>query len=242
MEATVSLIAALAATFFAADLYRDYRAKPRPHVTAYGVGIAMFAVATWALFFGLTLGWSGPLYRTFFLFGAILNIPVLAIGSMFLVVGRKSGHAMTLAIGAVTAISTTLTLTVPFENPLPEGGIPVDIFPLGFSPRLFAIIGGALGTTVLVVLSLVSVFRFWNKNRSIVWGNALIVAGVGAAAWRGTGLALGDGTGFAVSLLLAVCLIWAGYKVASGKRNRPPDQEPEADSQNGVDHLETKGS
>ncbi len=242
MEALTSLIAALAATLFAGDLWRDYARKPRPHVAAYGAGISMFAVATWALFIGLTFGWTGAAYRVFFLFGAILNIPVLALGSMFLVVGRKSGHAMTIFLGALAAISTTLTLTVPFENPLPEGGIPEDIFALGFGPRLFAIIGGALGTTILVALSLVSIFRFWRKNRPIVWGNALIVTGVAAAAWRGTGLALGDGGGFAVSLLIAVTFIWAGYKVASGKRPGSVGEHKEPNGEKRMDQLETKGS
>lgn len=238
METLIALAAALGATAFALDLWRDYQRRPRPHVAAYGAGIAMFGIATWALFVGLAFGWTGPAYRTFFLFGATLNIPTLAVGSMFLVVGKKSGHVMTIAIGALAAIATTLTLTVPFENPLPENGIPVDIFPLGFGPRLFAIIGGAVGTTVLVTLSLISLFRFWNKNRSIVWGNALILLGVIAAAWRGTGLALGDGGGFALSLLLAVSLIWAGYKVASSQRRSPPAEQTETGSEDGVDHLE----
>jgi hypothetical protein len=239
METLISLAAAALATFFAIDLWRDYSRKPRPHVAAYGTGIAMFAIATWALFIGLAFGWTGPVYRIFFLFGAILNIPVLAIGSMFLVVGRKSGHILTIAVGALAAISTTLTLTVPFENPLPTHGIPVDIFPLGFSPRLFAIIGGAVGTTILVTLSVISVFRFWSKNRSIVWGNALILLGVVAAAWRGTGVALGDGGGFALSLLLAVSFIWAGYKVASGKRNSPQRQSEETQGEHTVDQFES---
>lgn len=221
MEPLLALVAALAASAFAADLIRDYRRKPRPHVAAYATGISMFAVATWALFVGITFGWSGPAYRTFYLFGAVLNIPVLAVGSMFLVVGKRAGHAMTIFVGALAAISTTLTLTVPFETPLPEGGIPHDVFALGFSPRLFAIIGGALGSTILVALSLVSVFRFWRKNRPIVWGNLLILGGVLAAAWGGTGLALGDAGGFAVSLFLAAALIWAGYRVASGRRAGP---------------------
>ena len=64
---------------------------------------------------------------------------------MFLVVGRRSGHIMAIALGALTAISTTLTATVPFANPLPETGVPHDVFASGFGPRLFAIIGGALG-------------------------------------------------------------------------------------------------
>lgn len=218
MDSALALLAAMAASVFAADLWFDYRRRPRPHIAAYGTGMTMFAIATWAFFLGLTWGWTGPLYRTFYLFGAILNIPFLALGSMFLVVGRRSGHVMAIALGALAAISTTLTATVPFANLLPETGVPHDVFASGFGPRLFAIIGGAIGTTILAVLSLVSIFRFWRKNRRIVWGNLLILAGTLAAASGGTGLALGESSAFALSLLVAVTLIWAGYRVASGGR------------------------
>ena len=218
MESVLSAIAAIAASLFAFDLWWDYRRRPRPHIAAYGTGMTMFAVATWALFIGVTFAWTGPIYRTFFLFGAVLNIPFLALGSMFLVVGKRSGHVMTIALGGFTAISTTLILTVPFQHPLPDGGIPHDIFEAGFGPRLFALIGGAVGGTILIVLALVSLVRFWRKDRSIVWGNALILAGTLSAAWGGTGLALGEASGFALSLLIAVTLIWAGYRIASGGR------------------------
>jgi len=218
MDSALALIAAVAATLFSADLWRDYRGRPRPHVAAYGTGMTMFAVATWALFIGVTFGWTGPVYRTFFLFGAVLNILFLALGSMFLVVGRRAGHVMTIAVGAFAAISTTLTLTVPFQRELPDGGVPVDVFEAGFGPRLFAAIGGGLGATILIVLALVSVFRFWKKSRRIVWGSLLILAGTFAAAWGGTGLAFGEAGGFAFSLLVAVTFIWAGYRVASGGR------------------------
>ncbi|HEX6148110.1 MAG TPA: hypothetical protein VF083_15145 [Acidimicrobiia bacterium] len=218
MDSALALLAALAALGFSADLWLDYRRRPRPHIAAFGTGMTMFAVATLTFYLGLAVGWSGPLYRAFYLFGAILNIPFLALGSMFLVVGRRSGHVMAIALGALTAISTTLTTTVAFANPLPASGVPHDVFASGFGPRLFAIIGGATGSTILIILALVSAFRFWKKNRSIVWGNLLIVGGTLAAASGGTGLALGESSAFAVSLLVAVTLIWAGYRVASGKR------------------------
>ena len=223
MDTTLSAVAGLAASLFAFDLWRDYRDRPRPHIAAYATGMSMFAIATWALFLGVTLGWTGGYYRAFFLFGAVLNIPFLALGSMFLVVGKRSGHTMTVFLAALTAISTTLTLTVPFERALPDGGIPHDMFATGFSPRLFAIIGGAMGATILMVLAAVSLVRFWKKSRHLVWGNALILAGTGAAASGGTTLALGEASGFALSLLLAVSLIWAGYRVASGRRTTPAE-------------------
>lgn len=228
MDSALALIAALAATAFSADLWVSYRSRPRPHVTAYGIGMTMFAIATWAFFVGLTFGWTGSVYRAFYLFGAVLNIPYLALGSMFLVVGRRSGNVMAIALGAFTAIATTLTTTVPFANPLPASGVPDKIFAPGFGPQLFAIIGGAMGATILVVLAVVSIVRFWRKSRHLVWGNFLIVAGTFAAASGGTGLALGEGSAFALSLLVAVTLIWAGYRVASGGRRRGPREVVEA--------------
>ena len=236
MDSALALLAALAATLFAVDLWVGYRRRPRPHIAAYGIGMTMFALATWAFFAGLSFGWIGSGYRTFYLFGAILNIPFLALGSMFLVVGRRSGHVMAISLGAFTAISTTLTTTVPFANVLPESGVPHEVFADGFGPKLFAIIGGAAGTTILVALALVSVIRFWKKNRGIVWGNLLIVGGTLAAASGGTGLALGESSAFAVSLLAAVTLIWAGYKVASGGRRVSEPQT--AASAPDVTHLD----
>ena len=227
MDSILAVLAAIAATAFSIDLWLDYRRKPRPHIAAYATGITMFAIATWALFVGLTFGWTGPVYRTYYLFGAVLNILFLALGSMFLVGGRRAGHVMAILLGAIAAISTTLVATVPFATSLPESGVPErGIFESGFGPRMFAAIGGGVGTTILVVLALVSVYRFWNKDRNIVWGNLLIVGGTAAAASGGTALAFGEGAWLALSLLVAVTLIWWGYRVASGGQRQPPNQPP----------------
>ena len=230
MDIALAVVAAAAATGFTLDLVRDFRRSPRPHVAAYATGIGMFALATWALAAGLALGWSGAAYRVFFLFGGVLNIPFLALGSMFLVVGPRAGHAMTIALGGLAAISTTLVLTVPFAEPLPRSGVPAEVFaPIseaGFGPRLLAAIGSGLGASILIALALVSLFRFWKRNRRLVWGNALIVTGTLAGSTGGTMLGfLGETAAFELSLLATVTLIWAGYRVARGRR-RASTAEP----------------
>lgn len=224
MDTTLSALAAVAATAFFVDLVRNYLSKERPHVAAYAAGIGTFAVATWALFFGVLAGWTSASYRTFYLFGAIVSVPLLALGSMFLVVGRRSGHLMTFALFPFFAISIPMTLAEPFVGPLPPGGVPAgsELFEAGFGPRMWAAIGSGLGATILIILALVSVFRFWRSNRRVVWGNLLILAGTFAASSGGTVLALGEQGGFALSLLLAAGLIWAGYRVASGARRPSP--------------------
>ena len=219
-------MAAAIATAFAVDLILDFRRKPRPHTAAYAAGISMFAVASWALAYGLTAGWTGASYRVFFLLGAIINIPFLALGSMYLVVGKRAGTIMFIACGAIAAISTTLTTTValcPIRCPREEF--------LTRSSRRSAK-GSARGCWRRSPAAperrssscwrVVSLFRFWNKNRRLVWGNALILGGTLAATWGGTGLAIGEGAAFAVSLLLAAGLIWAGYRTASGARALAP--------------------
>ena len=218
MDAPIAFFAALAASIFSIDLWLNYARKPRPHIVAYGVGITMFALATWALFAALVWGWNPFYYRTFYLFGAVLNIPYLALGSMFLVVGKRAGHIMTVLLAAFSAISITLVATTPFQKELPDGGIPHDIFAGGFGPRMFAAIGGGVGATILIVLALVSVIRFRKTLPRVVWGSLLILAGTLAASLGGANLAFGEATWFAISLLLAATLIFAGYKVASGAR------------------------
>lgn len=218
MDSWISFFAGAAATVFAVDLWINYARKPRPHVLAYGIGITMFALATWALFGAMMMGWNPFLYRVFFLFGAVLNIPYLALGSMFLVGGKRAGHVMTVLLGAFSAIAITLVSTVGFQRELPDGGIPHDIFASGFGPRMFAAIGGGMGATILIVLALVSIIRFRKTAPRVMWGSLLILLGTLAASAGGTNLALGEASTFALSLFLAATLIFAGYKVASGAR------------------------
>lgn len=223
---TAVVLAAVAggvATAAALDLARDLRSRPRPHLSAYTAGMAMFAIATWALFSGLGWGWTGLSYRVFFLFGGVLNIPFLALGSVFLSVGRRVGHLMVVGLFGFSAMATTLVSVTPFARPLPEGDIPADIFPsiaeAGFGPRLLAAIAGSLGTLVLVSAALWGAARFRKSNPRRAAANLVITAGVLAAATGGTILGfLHESSAFSVSLLAAASLIWWGYRLAREKR------------------------
>jgi hypothetical protein len=228
MESYLAIIAAVAATVFTLDLVRDLAKRRRAHVVAYAIGIGMFAAATWALALGLMLGWSGPIYRTFFLFGAVLNIPFLALGSMYLVVGKRAGTIMAIALGGLSAISITLVTTVAFDRALPASGLPTDIFPppSTFGPRTLALIGSSSGATILVLLALISVIRFWRSSRKIVIGNSLILAGTVVAAGGGTLLGLGETALFDISLMVTSIFLWSGYRVTKDARAKTRNKAP----------------
>lgn len=179
--------------------------------------MGMYALATWALAWGLASGWEGAVYRVFFLFGAILNVMFLGLGAVFLVGGRRLGAALLVAFSAFAAGASAVTLTAEFVGPLPVGGVPAgsELF-AGLSegiatPRLWAVVGNSVGTALLVGFALYTLLATVRSNRKVAGANALIIAGALAPAAGGSLTGLGEGGGLAVSLLAGASLLWAGY-------------------------------
>lgn len=189
-----------------------------------------YSAATWALFFGLTSGWTEITFRSFYLFGAIVNIPLLAVGSVYLVMGEKAGRRVLVGTLGFLAIGLWLTLSAPIAGNLDEGGIPAgsEVFTFTFDadgatlpgPRLPAAIGGGLASLVIIGLSGYSAIRFWSTRRRLAVGNLLIVAGTFAPTLGGSLTAFGEAAALSVTLLLGAVLLWAGYRVASDAREK----------------------
>lgn len=219
-------VAAIGATGFTVDLWRSYLQRRRPHVAAYAIGMTFFAGATLALLYGSVVGWNGLSFRSFYLFGAIVNIPFLALGSVFLVIGHRIGRISSYAVVGFSVLAAFVTFTAPFVAALPATGIPAGSEMFAWpGPRAFALLGSGVGATVLIALGIASIFRFWHTNRRLVTANALIVSGVLAASSGGILQARGESAIFSLTLLLAAWLIWLGHRVASGAGRAPSQVE-----------------
>src|SRR5260370_31336037 len=83
--------AALVSATFAFLLGRQWIARRRPHTLASTVALAMFMVATLASAQGVRLGWTPGLFRAYYLFGAMINVPLLAVGTVELLSKRRGG-------------------------------------------------------------------------------------------------------------------------------------------------------
>lgn len=84
MALLASLVATVASATFCRRLYLRWRAGGRsnPALLAWTVSLAMFSVASLALLIGVVAGWSSAVFHVFYLFGAVLNVPWLALGSV----------------------------------------------------------------------------------------------------------------------------------------------------------------
>ena len=95
-EAALAAAATLVAVAFTFCTLDRWLSRRRRHDLAWTVALAMFAIASSALWLGSSVGFTGPTFRVFFLFGAILNVPYLALGTVYLFAGQRTGDRVAL--------------------------------------------------------------------------------------------------------------------------------------------------
>lgn len=228
MELVFSIVAATVSSALATELFLSWRSRKRLHAEVWMTAFAAFALAAWALAAGLGLGWTSLSFRGFFYLGAVANIPLLAAGSVALVVSEKAARRVLVPTTLWLVLGFFSTFMAPFVSALPKEGIPEGSDVFGFSfmidaltfpgPRMFAAISGGVGTVVILVLSVATISRSMRSNPELARANALIVAGAIVPAIAGIFTAFGESAGLSLSLMIGILLLWYGYRMAVRSR------------------------
>ncbi len=104
MATLASLVATVVGTVFAVALLQRWHARGRtPASLWWGLSLVQFALASAALLLGQVLGWNGPLFRVFYLFGAVTNVLWLALGTIVINARRRPVLQVLAAVLALTA-------------------------------------------------------------------------------------------------------------------------------------------
>jgi hypothetical protein len=210
----VSVSAALVALAFACATFERWLARRRRHDLAWSGALMLFVVAAAALAVGAGLGWDGATFRVFYLFGAILNVPFLALGSVYLLRGARTGDRVAVGLGLLGAFAAGVVVMAPFTAPIPRHTLVQGsrVFPV--LPRVLAGVASGGGALVITAGAVWSIARR-REARSIV-SNGLIA--VGTLVLGGSGLfnsVLDAMTAFAVTLMIGIALVFAGFLVAT---------------------------
>ena len=80
MHPVFPLIAIAVAWTFAWQLGRQWMDRRRDHALAWAFSLFLFGLGHVAVLVGLTAGWSEPAFGIYWLSGALLTVPLLAIG------------------------------------------------------------------------------------------------------------------------------------------------------------------
>lgn len=208
------LTAVVAAAFAVAVAARYIRSR-RGALAAWAIGLAMFAVAAFAGGLARSGGPTAGEYRTFFLFGAILNVAWLALGTALLLLGTRTADRIAIAVVLLlSAVSLYAVLATPVN--LTAAMATGRGYPDGSLPRILAGVGSGIGSVVLIGGALWSAWVFLRKRRSgrRALSNVVIAVGVLIAAAGGTATLTGANGILEVTNLVGIAVMFVGFLLA----------------------------
>lgn len=214
------LVAAAVAAAFGADLGLRFARRRRVHEGVWALALLMYATASFAMFLGVVGGWSPIEYRLYWLFGAVLNVPYLFAGEVFLLSRRRAiGTGFLMLVLVLTALAvpavwgaalraSALRQTLPLGKDAFSESLPYRLAQYYSIPAYFGLLGGL-------------VWSVWQMRgrphlRTRVRGTFGIAMGA-------TVVAIGSGIGaafhvvplFSVGLMAGIAIMFAGFLEAS---------------------------
>lgn len=212
----VAVAATLVALAFAMSTFERWLSRRRRQELAWSGALALFVVAAAALTVGAAVGWGGATFRVFYLFGAILNVPFLALGTVYLLAGRRVGDRVAVGLLMAGTFAVGVVVTAPFRAPVPADHLAQGSAVFGVLPRVLAGVASAGGAVVILGGAVWSMVR-----RRGVLSNGLIAGGTLILGASGVFNSVFDAmSAFAVSLLIGITVIFAGFLLA-GSRSGP---------------------
>jgi len=230
----------LVSTAFALCTFERWRGGRRPHELAWTQSLVMFAAGSAAYWAAGALGWHSWNFRAFYLFGAILNVPYLAVGTLYLLGGERVGRPVHRGLHVVAAFCAGVVLVSPFRAELPATGLPEGKLVFGVGPRIMAAVGSGVGATILIVGAVWSAVQLVKTRRRPAAGtaptipagrlaltNALIAIGsivlsLGGTFFTGANLEVG----FGIFLVTGIVILFVGFLISGSSRRRPEAPQP----------------
>lgn len=208
-------ITAVVAGAFAVVVAAKYASSRRAALLAWAIGLAMFSVAAFAGGLARAGAPTAAEYRTFYLFGAILNVAWLGLGTALLLLSGRMPRLASLAavlLLSVVALYAVWTTNVDLSAAMATG----RGFPDGSLPRLLAAIGSGVGSLVLIGGALWSAWVFYRRRHSgrRALSNVIIAVGVLVVALGGTATLTGANGVLEAANLAGVAVMFAGFLLA----------------------------
>lgn len=203
------IAAAIVAFWFSVATWRA--ASPRNvSLRVWSIALAQFGAACLALAWGIAFGWTPLVYRAFYLFGAVLNVAWLALGTIWLLAPRPVALAFNVVFVAGAGVATALVMTsdlVPgAERALVAAQLPHPRDVMGDVPRALSRIFSIGGSVVVLSGLLVSLIR-----RRYASGLALLALGVVIAGLASEAIRAGYVAAFCVGLVAGIAVMYAGF-------------------------------
>jgi hypothetical protein len=211
----VPLFTTVFALIFAVVLFRRWRERGGTHLVWWGIGMLTYAAGTLTESLTTLLGWHEPVFRAWYITGALLGGMPLAQGSVYLHLSRRAAHTWTAIACTTVVVAATCVLLSPISYELVEpyrlsGRVLTWSWVRLFSPFL-----NTYALAFLVGGAIVSAIRFRRdpglRHRFI--GNVYIAIGGLLPGIGGTFTRLGHVEVLYVTELVGLAFVYAGYRL-----------------------------
>jgi hypothetical protein len=223
-HSALAAAATLVSLAFAGCTFERWIDRRKPHELAWSVALGLFAGGAAALWWGAATGWTPFAFRVFYALGAVVDVPVLALGTVLLLARPRPARAAAIVVGLFGAFAIGVVLAAPVRGHVPVDELPRGSEVFGALPRVLAAAGSSVGALVLVGGALASALRLARRRGPgrLVVANVLIALGtvlLGAGGLLNS--AVDEMTGFAISLVAGISAIFAGFLLTSPRPTGP---------------------
>lgn len=216
------------AVAFSWALLRRYRERGGTHLLWWAAGTATYAIGTATESLTTLIGWHEPLFKLWYVSGALLGGAPLAQGTVYLLLPRRTAHRLTAALVTVIAVAAICVALSPVNTQLVEthrltGRVLGWQWVRAFSPFIntyafIFLVGGAVVSSWRYARSRETAYR--------ALGNAFIALGSLLPGIGGTFTRFGHTEVLYVTEFAGLCILWVGYRYitarSSGARHVTP--------------------
>jgi hypothetical protein len=214
------IVTTILALPFAVAIGRRFRRHPeRLHLLWWAIGVGAYGIGTLTESLTTLLGWQEPVFRSWYISGALLGGAPLAQGTVYLLLQRRTAHLLTAALVTTVIVASVAVWASPIQYALVEphrlsGRVFEWTWVRRFSPfiNLYAVI-------FLVGGAILSAVRYSRQpdTRHRMWANVWIAAGAILPGIGGTATRFGHVEVLYVTELVGLLMMWRGYAISVRK-------------------------
>jgi hypothetical protein len=210
----IPILTSVVALAFAPVLHRRWRTRGGTHLAWWAAGVLLYGVGTITEASTTLFGWSEPVFRAWYISGALLGGAPLAQGTVYLLLRRRTAHILSGLLIAVVTIAAACVLLTPIDYARVEpyrltGAVMEWTWVRGFSPFI-----NLYAATFLIGGAIVSALRFRGdaarRNKDI--GNIYNAIGALLPGIGGTFTRFGHTEVLYVTELIGLLLIYVGFR------------------------------
>jgi hypothetical protein len=210
----IPILTTVVALAFTAVLVRRYRERHGLHHLWWAIGTLTYAIGTSTESLTTLLGWHEPVFRAWYISGALLGGAPLAQGTVYLLLRRRTANLLTLLVGTVITVAAVCAVLSPINYAVVEPFRLTGRVLEWHWVRMFSPFINLYAVTFLIGGAILSALRYRHRRETYhrYVGNIFIAFGALLPGIGGAFTRFGHTEVLYVTELLGLLLIYTGFR------------------------------